>query len=179
MHLHRAAACQAGLTNVTNNKMRLIIIILLLSPLLSDGQSIVNGSERINNIYRRDSSVIQKYNLEFANMLKTADSVIADGDVKAYLSKRYSGNKNIQDLTMHVVLTLQAKDNRSRLVLGTVTYTAEGGECPLSGTLGELHNTKKCRYYASQVIDDYKLYVVAIYEKYKSFLKDKAEDGNW
>ena len=159
--------------------MNLAISISALGLLLSNvvyGQSIYEKTDKIYNVYRRDSSVVRSYNIEFAKRIKKADSVAENDAVIAYVSKKYKGNKSLNDITIYVNLVFEAKDNRARLTFNKVTYKAQegDGEYPLFGNLEDLKG-----YYPGQIKNDYKKFTESIFSEYKDFLKEKSGDDNW
>ena len=157
-------------------KTSLILSLTVASFFDSSAQSIYEKSDKVFNIYRRDSTVVRSYNIEFANRIKKADSVVQKEGIVAYISKNYKGNKSLEDITIHVVLVFEAKDNRARLTFNRVTYTAKAGdgEYPLSGNLEDLKG-----YYPGQIKNDYKNFTESIFSEYKDFLKEKSGDENW
>lgn len=156
-----------------------ILYLLFLLPIDCFSQKILEQSDKVYNIYRRDSSLVQSYNYEFANSLNQTDSVVNGKAVSVYVTKLYEGKPCLGDVKLFIKIEIEAKDNRARVSFSDVTYVAETDKCPQKGTLAELVKCKKCGISSDYIKNDYIKYMQSVYQEYHKFLKGKSDDGNW
>lgn len=160
--------------------MKSIIIAAMLLPYLSFGQKESSPNDMVYNVYRRDASVIIKYNKEFIEDLKHKGEIISSNDsVYTTLTIQHT-LACLDDVTFYVDLVTEAKDNRTRISFNNPRYKYNGDKCPKEGTLQELRDCPKCSMGSGILIDEYRKYRQAMYLKYHSFLRSKNKDKeNW
>lgn len=158
---------------------KLAIALVLLTPVMSSAQDVLELSDRVYNVYRRDSALIYDYNKDFANSLKKKDSVTYSDAVIAHAKLVFPGKPCLGDVILQFDIKFESKDNRSRVSFLNSRYESAKGDCPREGTLKELIDCKDCGVSADFIKTQYLQYIRTVYETYHDYLKRKTKDGNW
>lgn len=147
-------------------------------PVNSYSQYFLGETEKVYNVYRRDSAVIHSYNYEFAKTFNNYDSIVNEKSTLIYVTKKYE-KRCLGEIELYILITIEAKNNRARLSFDQVKYKANTDKCSSEGTLLELLDCNKCGLSSSYLKEDIIKYKETVYEYYHKFLKGKSDDGNW
>ena len=137
---------------------------------------------KIYNVYNRTQTTVLGYAVKYLQHLKVDDNSItidtASGTASTWLTWSYKGLnttcKGRYKLKVHLIIS--AKDNKTRIEMTDILYSAENSKCPNSGTLEELLACDGCKmsFYLRERLSN-NMYQTA--QKYHSKLKSYVTEG--